>query len=162
MTQVHWVVQANQGNPSEVESIVHSLDEDGHVPHLVQLQKGFGVPDIPALSASAPIVCHGAGLVTRAWGHPRLGSGLFFDPKVFRWSVFHKAWAESMLCPEGVTLSLPAAVELLRNRREPAFVRPDEDSKLFDGGVYTAESLLLAGAGASIGDPVFLDTRLAY
>lgn len=148
MTQVHWVVQANQGNPVEVEAIVRAIDEDGHVAHLVPLQKGLGMPDIPELNESAPIVCHGAGFVTRAWEHPLLRRGLFFDPARFRWSIFRHSWPEAMLCPDGVTLPWAAAVELLRSRGKPAFVRPDEDSKLFDGGLCTADSLLTTGRNA--------------
>ena len=137
MTPVHWVIQENQRDPEGVRAILQALESDGHVPHLVWLSKDACVPAIPDLPDFAPLVCHGPGFVTRALHHARLRPGLFFDPATFCWSAFHSGWKEKMLSVDGQVMSLSAAQDLLSKGTE-AFIRPDSDSKIFDGRVYDA------------------------
>ncbi|HET6181428.1 MAG TPA: ATP-grasp domain-containing protein [Candidatus Sulfotelmatobacter sp.] len=110
------------------------------MPHLVWLNKGSDVPAIPDLPDSAPLVCYGPGFVTRALNHPRLRSGLFFDPATFCWSAFRTGWEDAMLSYDGRVMTLRAARNLL-HRGGAAFVRPDSDSKAFEGAVYDASGL---------------------
>ncbi len=140
MTRIHWVIQENQGDSAQVRSIVEALDAEGHAAYLVRLKKGFGVPAIPDLPNDGPVVCHGPGLLARAQGHPRLASGLFFDRSTFRWSAFREGWGDSMISQDGRVMALSEAREFLRRSGSSAFVRPDEDSKLFEGGLYDAAS----------------------
>ena len=139
MVPVHWVIQENQRDSVGVRAIVQSLESDGHVPHLVWLSRGTEVPAIPDLPDGAPLVCHGPGFITRAGHHPRLRLGLFFDPATFCWSACRAGWEEKMLSVDGQVMSLSAAQELL-GKGAAAFIRPDSDSKVFDGGVYDASS----------------------
>ena len=139
--RVHWLIQANHGAALDVQAMADALTADGQVPHLVQLARGEPIPDIPELPDQAPIVCHGPGFLTRAVGHPRFSKGLFFDDQAFRWSTFREHWGEAMLAPEGRLSSLAEAQAELQ-KVEKAFVRPDEDSKVFDGGVFDAPGLL--------------------
>ena len=60
---------------------------------------------------------------------------MFFDPEKFRWSAFRSGWKGAMLSSDGRMMSVLDAREFLRNG-VTAFVRPDSDSKTFDGGVY--------------------------
>jgi ATP-grasp domain, R2K clade family 2 len=143
MGPVHWIIQENQGDSDGVRRIVQVLESDGHVPHLVWLTKSLDVPSIPDLPSDAPIVCHGQGFVTRALHHPRLKAGLFFDPEKFRWSASRSGWEGAMLSSDGRIMSLSDARDLLRNGAS-AFVRPDSDSKVFDGAVYDASGLVAA------------------
>jgi len=140
MASVHWIIQENQGDSDTVRAMVQVLESEHHVPHLVWLTKGPDVPTIPDLPKEAPIVCHGQGFVTRALHHPRLKSGLFFDPQKFQWSAFRSGWEEAMLCSDGRIMSLSDAMDFLKDGAR-AFVRPDSDSKVFDGGVYDASGL---------------------
>ncbi|NEX94858.1 hypothetical protein [Caulobacter sp. 17J65-9] len=139
-TAVHWVIQANRGAALDVEAMAETLRADGHVAHLLTLEKGAPAPEIPDLPDAAPIVCHGPGFLTRAYGHPRLGAGLFFDRDAFRWSTFRAFWGEAMLATDADVTTLEAAQKRLADGAS-AFIRPDADSKAFDGGVYDAEGL---------------------
>jgi ATP-grasp domain, R2K clade family 3 len=137
MASVHWIIQENQGDSNSVQRMVEALESDGHIPHLVWLTKSPDVPAIPDLPDDARIVCHGQGLLTRAFHHVRLKSGLFFDPDKFRWSAFRSGWEQAMLSFDGRVMTLSDAGEFLR-QEESAFVRPDSDSKVFDGAIYDA------------------------
>ena len=148
MGPVHWVIQENQGDSLGVHAIVQSLESDGHVAHLVSLSKDLSVPPIPGLPERGPLVCHGPGFVTRALNHPRLGPGLFFDPTTFRWSAFREGWKNAMLSSDGRVMPLSAAREFLRTGAT-AFIRPDADSKAFDGGVYDEAGLAAAIRGTT-------------
>ncbi|WGS51296.1 ATP-grasp domain-containing protein [Paraburkholderia sp. D15] len=143
MRQVHWIIQENRGVVSNVADMAAALKELGHVPHLVQLQRGAGVPELTDVPPDVPVVCHGPGFVTRAVGHPRLGSGIYYDAAVFRWSKFHENWNAAMLAEDGHLTSLGDAASLLATGTR-FFVRPDADSKDFDGNVYDAEGLAAA------------------
>jgi hypothetical protein len=82
----------------------------------------------------------GKGFVTRALHHPRLKPGLFFDAETFRWAAFRSGWEGAILSSDGRVMALSDARDFLQNRAT-AFVRPDSDSKVFEGGVYDASSL---------------------
>ena len=137
MTPVHWIIQENQGDSTAVRRMVQALESDGHVPHLVWLNKSLDVPLIPNLPDNAPIVCHGQGFVTRVPDHPRLKAGLFFDPETFCWEAFRSGWGEAILSSDGRVMALSDARDFLQNGAT-AFVRPDSDSKAFEGAVYDA------------------------
>jgi hypothetical protein len=102
--------------------MVQALESDGHVPHLVWLNKSLDVPLIPNLPDDAPIVCHGQGFVTRAPHHPRLKAGLFFDPETFPWEAFRSGWGEAILSSHGRVMALSDARDFLQNGAT-AFVR---------------------------------------
>jgi len=125
----------------------------------VRLERGSGVPPIADLPDDAPIVCHGPGFITRARGHPRLQAGLFFDPTAFRWSVFRAQWGEAMAATDGRVMTLAEARDVLADG-SAAFIRPDEDSKAFDGAVYDGDSLARATGTGPVSDamPVMLAT----
>lgn len=140
MTPVHWIIQENQGDSTEVSRLVRAVESEGHVAHLVHLTKSLDIPPILDLPDNAPLVCHGPGFVTRAPLSARLKPGLFFDPETFRWQALFEAWGEAMLSRDGRVMALPDAQKCLRNGAT-AFVRPDADSKLFEGAVYDSTSL---------------------
>lgn len=156
---VYWIVQANQSNPAEVEAIARAIEGEGFGLCLVPLERDQGVPEIPELPAAMPVICHGAGFLTRARNHPRLASGLFFDPETFRWSRFRSEWGEAMLSRDARVMTLAEARLLLRSR-QPAFVRPDQDSKAFDGGVFTCSTLDSACGNMPGETPVVLSAPL--
>jgi len=74
---------------------------------------------------------------------PELRNTLAFDPEKIRWSTFRSGWEGAMLSSDGRIMSVLDARDLLRNGAT-AFVRPDSDSKIFDGGVYDAPGLVAA------------------
>jgi hypothetical protein len=95
------------------------------------------LPDLSMLDAAEPVVCFGPSFVPRAFGHSELDPGIFFDPATFRWSAFQTGWGDLMLS-DGRVVSALAAPDLVGTG---AFVRPDEDSKAFDGGLYDSGSM---------------------
>lgn len=143
MTAVHWLIQENQADLDTVRDIPTLLAAEGHVAHLVRLERGAEAPIPPDLPEQGPLVCHGPGFMTRAVGHPILSKGLFFDPASFRWSAFRVGWGEAMLSRDGQVVDLATALRVL-DGSERAFVRPDADSKAFEGGVYDHAGLLSA------------------
>ncbi len=148
-SSVHWVIQENQGDSGNVRRMVQALELDDHVPHLVGLKKGTDIPPIPDLPDEGPIVCHGQGFITRALHHPRLKHGLFFNPDRFRWEAFRSGWEGAMLSSDGRVMALSDAKDFLQSGAT-AFVRPDSDTKVFDGGVYDASSLTAATEGIAV------------
>ena len=151
MDSVHWVIQENQGDNDGVRELVEALHSEGHVSHLLWFNKGDEIPATPKLPDHTPIVCYGPSLVKRAVHHPRLKSGLFFDEEIFRWSTLRSHWGKAMLSEDGEVVPLSAADEQVR-QRGPLFVRPDSDSKAFEGRVYNAADF--ANAHRTIVDPL--------
>ncbi|MFN7924489.1 MAG: ATP-grasp domain-containing protein [Bryobacteraceae bacterium] len=137
---VHWLIQRNQADTTDVRRVAEALEADGIPVHLVDLERGGALPPLPDLPNNVPVVCHGPAFIPRALKHPRLRPWVFFDLDTFRWSRFRAAWKEAMLSRDASVVDLAAAQTLLRARGQQ-FVRPDEDSKAFDGGVYTATEL---------------------
>ena len=150
---VHWLIQANQRDALAVSGTCEALDDMGTPWHLVTLQPfAPEIPPVPALPAGVPVVCYGPGFVPRTLNHPHLRPGIFFDDAAFRWSAFQTHWAELMLSQDGRVLPLGEALEVLARLApgERRFVRPDEDSKAFDGGLHDHASLAAATAKARV------------
>lgn len=140
MPAVHWIIQENNRLPGTVTALAEAIHTDGQIAHLVTLTPGAGIPTIAGLPEGAAIVCHGPGFVTRALDDPRYRSGLYFDPDTFRWSTFRAGWQSFMLAQDGQTSTIPEILSRLEGGKK-LFVRPDADSKAFDGAVYDAELL---------------------
>jgi hypothetical protein len=149
MKQVHWVIQENQGDSAAVRLLCEALTLQGHVCHLVWFTKSLEIPPIPDLPDCAPVVCYGQGFVTRASHHPRLKSGLFFDPATFCWDAFRVGWHGAMLSSDGRIVTL-AEAEALLETGVTAFIRPNADSKIFDGGIYDRRALLALAEKSAI------------
>lgn len=135
---IQWLLQGNHPNPSTIREIAAILRDQGNAVHMVGL-KGHSteLPDLSVLDPSEPVVCYGPAFVPRAFAHPGLTPGIFFDPAIFRWSVFDAGW-DGMMLSEGRVVPAVAAPGEVGSR---AFVRPDEDSKAFDGGLFDEKSM---------------------
>lgn len=138
MMSIQWLLQSNHPNLSTIREIEGILLEQGNIVHMVPL-KGHSsdLPDLGMLGACEPVVCYGPSFVPRAFANPALVPGIFFDPESFRWSAFQSGWKEMLLSDGHVVPALDAPDVI----RSPSFVRPDEDSKAFDGGVFDAKGL---------------------
>lgn len=137
---IQWLLQSNHPDLSSIREIEVILRDQGNDVGLVAL-KGHSteIPEAEALDMSRPTVCYGPSFVPRALGYPDLSPGIFFEPATFRWSAFCVGWGDLMASDDAQVLRLSEAMS--RISFEAMFVRPDEDSKAFDGGLYDRASL---------------------
>ncbi|TLX16305.1 ATP-grasp domain-containing protein [Rhizobium sp. MHM7A] len=135
-----WLLQDNHPNLSSIREIEAILRDQASDVSLVTL-KGHStdIPETEALDMSRPTVCYGPSFVPRALRYPALSPGIFFDAATFRWSAFQAGWGDLMASSDALVVSLPEAMSRIAD--ENMFVRPDEDSKAFDGGLYNQSSL---------------------
>jgi ATP-grasp domain, R2K clade family 3 len=140
--QPNWLLQANLRDQiflSQLKIVLADADTDwcevALVPFVAEL------PELPAACAGRPVICYGPSFVPRVLEHRQLRPGIFFDHNKFRWSAMRAAWGDAMLVPDAEAITLAEAVHLLDAFGGSAFVRPDADSKLFDGAVYDPAEL---------------------
>ena len=140
MTAPQWLLQSNHPNLGAISEIAAILQGLGKSVQRVAL-KGHSteMPDLGGVDPSLPVICYGPSFVPRAYRHPGLEPGIFFDPDLFRYVAFQRGWDELMLSRDAVVVDVEAASRQI-TRLGKAFVRPDEDSKSFDGGVHDAAS----------------------
>lgn len=139
MKIAQWLLQSNRANLSTMREIASILRDQGNTVHMVALKgRSTELPDLSMLDPAVPVVCYGPSFVPRAWGHPSLNPGVFFDPTTFRWSSFQSGWGEMMLSA-GRVVPAVAVPDMVGSGL--AFVRPDEDSKAFDGGLFDARAI---------------------
>jgi len=146
--QLTWVLQANLRDRPFLVRLQATLDELGEDWHAVEVAPF--VPELPTLPFAAEaraIVCYGPSFVPRVAAAPAWRPGIFFDAATSRWSAMAAAWGDLMFSPDGAVATVFDALEALA--REPMFVRPDEDSKSFDGGVFADAATLRAQLGST-------------
>jgi ATP-grasp domain, R2K clade family 3 len=137
-----WLLQANLRDGLFLDQLKIVLADAGTPWHQVVLVPFVNeLPELPAKCFDGPIVCYGPSFVPRVTNHRHLRPGIFFDDANFRWSAMRDRWANAMLAPEAAVLTLRQALESLEATGSVAFVRPDADNKLFDGGVYDLAAL---------------------
>lgn len=136
--ELTWLVQANMRDQLARHRFEEALDAIGAVHHAVDVVPfASELPALPFPDDGRPIACLGPSFVPRAWDVWR--PGIFFDPAVFKWSVMAQAWGELMFTQDG---AMTRAGDVAFDR--PRFVRPDADSKAFDGGVFADAAALRA------------------
>jgi hypothetical protein len=97
------------------------------------------VPGVPVElpPCTGPTVVHGrATLLRTALAHARYREAVFFDRTAFTYSSYVRGWRDVMLNPDARAMPWNEALRALE--RAPHFVRPEDDDKLFAGGVYRA------------------------
>lgn len=149
MRPLTWVIQANmrdQGLRQKIETALDSLGEH----HLAVIVVPFSreVPKLPFAASERRIVCMGASFVPRIAIETTWRPGIYFDPATFRWSVMAEQWRGLMFTPDGAVAPARDVLDELETSG-PLFVRPDEDSKAFDGGTFADASELRAALGGS-------------
>jgi hypothetical protein len=85
---------------------------------------------------------YGASFVPRIATLTRCRPGIFFEEANFRWSTLQSHWREWMFSRDGEIMSLADACAYMANQRNACFLRPDADSKLFDGGLFDDDAVL--------------------
>jgi hypothetical protein len=149
MKPLTWLIQANMRDQflrQQIETALDSLGEQCHSVTLVPFSRE--IPELPFSADQRRIVCMGPSFVPRIAIETTWRPGIFFDPATFRWSVMSEHWRDLMFTPDGAVTTAREVLEELETSG-PLFVRPDEDSKAFDGGRYADASELRAALGSN-------------
>lgn len=97
------------------------------------------LPQITGLDEDDRVLCHGPSFIPRIdHSDPFWRIGSIFDPKTFLWSQCRAHWGELMLA-RGSVSSVQDFAKAVSDG--PVFIRPDADSKVFDGGVRSTIEL---------------------
>ncbi|HLL23077.1 MAG TPA: ATP-grasp domain-containing protein [Kofleriaceae bacterium] len=155
-----WLVQANMRDQhlrQTVETALDGLGEHHHGVSLVPFSRE--VPALPFAPDERRIVCMGPSFVPRIASETAWRPGIYFDAATFRWSVMAEHWRDLMFTPDGeITTAREVLAEL--ETSGPLFIRPDEDSKAFDGGTYADASTLRSALGSTDGSLVVVRGRV--
>jgi len=130
-----WLIQENRDDRRAVREVQDILDQLEVRWIGVEIDfKSMALPAIAELSEGDLVLCWGPSFVRR-WDHssPFWRIGCIFDPLSFRWSQFREHWQGLMLCANAEVSTVSDLRSNLPMR--PTFIRPDADSKAFDGGV---------------------------
>lgn len=121
---------ALKGMQDALESLQTSYEKVALVPFSDE------IPDVSLPPDRLGVVCWGPSFVPRSLQYRYLSPGIWYHPDAFRWSKCREEWSELMLCPDGSVVSFETAVASLSAKT--VFMRPDEDTKAFEGGLYSS------------------------
>jgi hypothetical protein len=136
-----WLIQENQEDRLTVRGIKDVLD-DLNVRWIgIEIDfRALTLPPIQGLQDGDRVLCFGPSFISRIdHGDPAWRIGSIFDPVTFRWSQFQANWPGKMLSQDGRVSSVRTLGANPPGR--PVFVRPDADSKTFDGGLRSRAEL---------------------
>lgn len=160
-----WLIQENQDDRLAVLGVQDTLDRLGIRWIGVDIDfRSRNLPIIEGLKATDRPLCYGPSFIPRIdHTDPKWRIGCIFSPISFCWSKFRANWGELMLVPD----SQVCTVCELRSQifTVHMFIRPDADSKKFDGGVRNPQELnsLLAGLDCGldvvVAPPVKIDAE---
>ncbi|MBA3465029.1 MAG: ATP-grasp domain-containing protein [Deltaproteobacteria bacterium] len=145
-----WLLQANLRDRSflaTLKEVLGHLGEDWQEAELIPFSDH--VPALPFDAAERSIVCYGPSFVPRVASRTTWKPGIFFDEALFRWSVMARHWGDLMFSNDGTITTAGDVLEELTFGGAPLFVRPDEDTKAFDGGVYEDAATLRQHLGST-------------
>lgn len=129
-----WLIQENQEDLLTVRGIKDVLDElkVRWIGIEIDLQNST-LPSFEGVRDGDRVLCFGPSFIPRIdHRDPAWLVGSIFDPASFRWSQFQANWPGKMLSQDGRVSSVRALRANLP--AQPIFIRPDADSKAFDGG----------------------------
>jgi ATP-grasp domain, R2K clade family 3 len=136
-----WLVQENQDDRHAVAAVQDALDAMGVRWIGIDIDfRSASLPRVDSLKTGDRIICYGPSFITRIeHGDPRWAIGCIFNHTTFRWSAFRKHWGDQMLNANGQLVTVNELRHAPPTQR--VFVRPDADSKTFDGGIRSPAEL---------------------
>src|ERR1700722_7676746 len=136
-----WLIQENQDDLRTVALIKDVLDGLAvrWIPVIIDFNT-LSLPPIEGLRENGSVICHGPSFIRRIeHGDSKWKPGSIFDPATFMWSRFQSGWRNLMLARDGRVTSIRS---LRESPPEGAiFIRPDADSKAFEGGIRDSQQL---------------------
>ena len=140
-----WILQANLRDRAFLARLKVELDALDEVWCEVPVVPfSADLPALPFPVEERAVICYGPSFVPRIASAPAWRPGIFFDNAAFRWSAMSARWGDLMFSPDGTLATIAEVVERMREAPEALFVRPDADSKAFDGGPCDDEAALRA------------------
>ena len=136
-----WVLQQNHPDRAAIIAVADILDDLGVRRLGVEIDlSSLVLPLIPGLQPGDHALCYGPSFIRRLdHSDPQWRIGSLFDPATFLWSQFQSHWAGLMLSEDGQVVSAQELRACLP--QQTIFIRPNADSKRFDGGLYAPADL---------------------
>lgn len=135
--EIGWVVQKNLTSDRYLY--------DGFIKTFEKYKIPYELVDVVPFSVELPIfnrerinVFYGSTtMMNNVYNDKTLRQGLFFNPKTFKMDLYIQKWGELMLSNNAVVTTLKELCNQDKKDDEFIFVRPVDDSKLFNGQVKT-------------------------
>lgn len=130
-----WLLQENTQNQlalKQMRQILSRQDTSYHEVSLAPFSDELRLPS--SLSLSDHIICWGPGFVSRTLQYKSLHPGIWYAEMNFSWGTFRQNWGNLMMNATAEKTSFCHAIQNLTETN--CFIRPDLDSKAFDGGLY--------------------------
>jgi ATP-grasp domain, R2K clade family 3 len=135
-----WLIQENQDDLLTVAVVKDVLDGLAvrWIPVIINFNS-LSLAPLEGLQESGSVICYGPSFIRRIEHGAKWHPGSIFDPTTFTWSRFQSGWKDLMLARDGRVTSIRS---LRESTSEGAiFIRPDADSKAFEGGIRSSRQL---------------------
>lgn len=131
---VQWIVQKNLTGKEDFEALQNACNRLGFFFSGVNI-----IPfsqKLPVFSRQTPSIFYGSTTFTSlVYQDPELRCGLFFNEATFSIENYFKKWGEYMLNYGSTVSTFRELINGIRDAEELLFIRPNDDSKSFDGEV---------------------------
>lgn len=144
MKEIGWVVQENLSSDRHVYTELKRIFEAHDIPHEFVTYIPFD-DKLPDFNRERLNIFYGAvRFIENVYNSHDFRSCVFFNPKKFRMDNYIDQWKERMLSSDAIITTLGKIPELKDkfNNDTDLFIRPVEDSKVFDGKVLTFDKIL--------------------
>jgi hypothetical protein len=132
--EIRWVIQNNLIAEREI-----NLMRESCLKHNIEIEEVFVSPMVktmPAFTLDDKLNVYYGSTTFMYNLHEQLNpKGLFYDDETFSMENYLNKWGEYMLNSEAEILTVGEFFEVEKPEEENIFIRPDSDSKLFDGQV---------------------------
>ncbi|NBD27201.1 ATP-grasp domain-containing protein [Paenibacillus glycinis] len=137
MKKVKWILQHNLINEDLLKQLTESiLSNDGIVEEIRIIPFSDEMSFAGDIQDEDIIVLYGSTtLLLNAYKNEKLRRGLFFNPSSFQMDNYNQYWKEHMLNFDSAILSPDELMETTKYDDGNYFIHPNEDTKLFTGGV---------------------------
>ena len=135
--EIGWVVQKNLTSDRYLYDGFIKTFEKHKIPYELVDVVPFS-NELPEFNKERKNIFYGSTtMMNNVYNDPTLRSGMFFNPENFKMNLYIKKWKELMLSNEAVVTTLKELCNQDKPDDEFLFIRPIDDSKLFNGQVRT-------------------------
>ncbi len=136
MKKIRWVIQENNYSVKDRNAIIDACNELGYAYLLVEIIPFSNeLPHIPLDDEYENIYYGSTTMMERTYRDFKQPKGLFFDQDTFLMSRYLETWGQHMLSSEAKVSTFEQLVHQEIPLDKMLFIRPNDDSKLFEGKV---------------------------